>query len=290
MGRTNRSTSSVTGALLDREQNDVGVAENASVAEKVDQSLPPLDISLISDIKNGEHDSQPMNEELRKALEGGAARRSGRGRRRTEHEPIELDPAYLHNPEQMNYALLLALLLREGGVVKLTQRDLERADDEHNILFALSLDGKLLEVSVVSTESGIIRHPEAKWAQSQIPNYSPPPRPGAIAERIGLPPYADESPNGNAGLAPASLDPGRLVQMPSPQELRIPGTPPEARRQAQPGETGGGGPPGYVFPFETGQSPQSATMNLDSLQSELAKDRMLALEQQRAAAKVEGQG
>jgi len=273
VGSTKRSTSGDPGELPNQEQTGI------SVAEKLDQSLPQLDINLVSDIKIDEHDSQPMNDELRRALDASAARRPrGRGRR-IEQDPIELDPAYLQDPQKMNYALLLALLLREGGVVKLAQRDLERADDEHSILFALSLDGKQLEVSAINTESGIIRSPEAKWATSQI-HYAPPPRPG-----VADPPQFAVDSTQTQNPASQSFLPPRVVEMPAPQEIR-PGTPPAPQRHQ--GETAAAGQPGYVFPFETGQSPQSATMNLDTLQSELAKDRMLAQEQQRAIAKVEG--
>lgn len=256
-----------------------------SVSSRVEKSLPPLDISLVSEAEGQENAPQPMNEELRAALEESAPRlprRPRTPRRRSERPAIELDHEFSRSPEKMNYALLLALLLRAGGVVKLTQADLERAADEQNILFALSPDATYLEVSVVSTESGIIRSPEAKWAPNQTqPIYAAPPLPGEALQALE---QLATQPQYTSGANP-QLEPSKLVQMPPPQQhQQIPPGPPAPTGAA------GEKPAGYVFPFETGQSPQTASRNLESLQSELAKDRQVALQESQAASKVEGHG
>jgi hypothetical protein len=223
-----------------------------------------------------------MTPELHQALgrtpERPAEPKPARPRPRHELEQFELDPELVKNPARMNYALLLALLQRNDGEVTLTKRDLE-VDEEHlNVLFALSLDGTRLNVSVVSTDSGIIRSPEAKWApsQSQTPPYLSPPLPDA-ADREALEALRQLNQPVRAGLAGSEAL--RVVEMPQPAPRGS--TPPGPA--AKPSET-----PGYVFPFETGSSPTTATTNLQSLQAELAKDQKVALEQQQAAARVEG--
>ena len=88
-------------------------------------------------------------------------------------EPVQLDPEFVNNPQRMQYALLLALLLRQkNGSATFAQRDLAHTDTDYNILFARTLDGRGLEVTVVSSESGIIRSPEKereveKWKREQ---------------------------------------------------------------------------------------------------------------------------
>jgi hypothetical protein len=207
-------------------------------------------------------------------------------------EPIELDPDIIANPEKMNFALLLALLMRHGGEVLLTGAELERTEQfKHcNILFALSLDGKQLAVSVVSSESGLIRSPEApKWAphQEQTPNYVAPPQPNeldaqALAMMSGWTPPS--SPQQTAAGPMRAPDPGRIVEMPAPGM----GTPPPA-----PPTPAGTAPakPQPVFTFEVGPTPSNAQpMDLDALQNNLlSKDRQLAEQESRAVARVEQQ-
>jgi hypothetical protein len=282
MGRARAGTSGATETLPNTAQ------PGTTVAEKLEQALPQLDINLVSDIKTDEHDSQPMNDELRQALQARVRVHRKPSRRRADQEPIQLDPGYLTDPAKMNYALLLALLLREKGEVALTAADLERTDDAYNILFALSLDGKQLVVSVVSTESGIIRSPEAKWAQNQtLPTYAPPPLPGADdpQQLAGVDPrqFAAASQSFLPHALPTNDQ--RVVTMPTPAP---PGTTPP---RAPTGDAAAVGQPGYVFPFDVGTAPQSAgPMNLDNLQVELQRDQRLAMEERAAAAKLEGRG
>jgi hypothetical protein len=283
MGRARAGTSGATETLPNTEQ------PGTTVAEKLEQALPQLDINLVSDIKTDEHDSQPMNDELRQALQARVRVHRKPSRRRADQEPITLDPEYLTDPAKMNYALLLALLLREKGEVALTQADLERTDDAYNILFALALDGKQLVVSVVSTESGIIRSPEVKWAQNQnqIPPYAPPPLPGADDphQLAGVDPkqFAAASQSFLPHALPTHQP--RVVEMPTPAP---PGTTPP---RAPTGDAAAVGQPGYVFPFDVGMAPQtSGPMNLDNLQVELQRDQRLAMEERAAAAKLEGRG
>lgn len=204
-------------------------------------------------------------------------------RRRNGPEPVSLDVAAIRNLPKMNFALLLALLMREpGGRVLLKQRDLDAADDERlNILFALALDGKALEVSLVSTQSGIIRSPEAQaWAQpGEVPNQQP-----AATQQIAPPSYqspplppADEASARQQAQEitrewqqAAGGEAGRIVEMPNPQ--------PASRK-----------PPEAIFPFQVGTSPQDAKqVNLSDLQTELQKDRQIQEQEQRANARAEG--
>jgi hypothetical protein len=214
-------------------------------------------------------------------------------RRRHEIEPITLDTAFIRNLPKVNFALLLALLMREKGRVQLTQRELDAADDERlNVMFALSLDGKALEVSLVSTQSGIIRSPEANlWAQpgenlQQL-------QPGAIQSQTilspppysspPLPPVADESARREQAAAivrdwqqqhPDGSGPeaGRIVEMPNPQQ-------PQQARKA----------PEMVFPFQVGANPQDAkSVSLSEIQTDLQRDRQIQQQEQIAAARVEG--
>jgi hypothetical protein len=287
MGRARAGTSGATETLPNTEQ------PGTTVAEKLEQSLPQLDINLTSDIKNAEHDSQPMNDELRAALQARVRVHRKPSRRRADQEPIQLDPGYLTDPAKMNYALLLALLLREKGEVALTAADLERTDDAYNILFALSLDGKQLVVSVVSTESGIIRSPEAKWAQNQtLPTYAPPPLPGAgeafLPNAATIDPRQFAAAVASQSFLPHALPTNdqRVVTMPTPAP---PGTTPPRAPTAD--AAAAGQAPGYVFPFDVGPAPHTAgPMNLDNLQVELQRDQHLAMEERAAAAKLEGRG
>lgn len=207
-------------------------------------------------------------------------------RRRNGPEPVNLDVAAIRNLPKMNFALLLALLMREpGGRVLLKQRDLDAADDERlNILFALTLDGKALEVSLVSTQSGIIRSPEANaWAQASDIQQQPA---AAQPQQIVLPPTYNSPPLPPADEAAAREqaqeivrnwqqseaggEAARIVEMPNPQQ---------GSRKA----------PEMVFPFQVGSSPQDARqVNLSELQTELAKDRQIQQQEQQANARAEG--
>jgi hypothetical protein len=209
-------------------------------------------------------------------------------RRRNDPEPIALDTAAIRNLPKMNFALLLALLMRErDGKVRLTQRDLDAADDERlNILFALTLDGKALEVSLVSTQSGIIRSPEAHaWAQASdiqpqpagtqpqqiippAPTYNSPPPPPAdeASARQQAQEIVRNWQQADGGEA------ARIVEMPNPQQ---------GSRKA----------PEAIFPFQVGSSPQDAKqVNLSDLQTELQKDRQIQEQEQRANARAEAGG
>ena len=207
-------------------------------------------------------------------------------RRKNIPEPINLDIAAIRNLPKMNFALLLALLMREpDGKVQLKQRDLDAADDERlNILFALSLDGKALEVSLVSTQSGIIRSPEAHaWAQ---PGEVLPQQPAATQQLVAQPSYqspplppADETSARQQAQQivrewqqqpEAGGEAGRIVEMPNPQ----PGS-----RKA----------PEAIFPFEVGSSPQEARrVNLSEIQTELQRDQQIQQQEIRANARAEG--
>jgi hypothetical protein len=95
-----------------------------------------------------------------------------RRKRKEPSEPIRLDPRFVADPERMQYALLLALLLRQNGRATFSKKDMEYDDAEYNIVYTRSLDGQHLEVNVVSAESGIIRSPERakQWQTEQSAN------------------------------------------------------------------------------------------------------------------------
>lgn len=208
-------------------------------------------------------------------------------RRRNGPEPVSLDVNAIRNLPKMNFALLLALLMREpDGRVLLKQRDLDAADDERlNILFALSLDGKALEVSLVSTQSGIIRSPEAHaWAQpsdiQQQPAAAQPHQQILAAPSYNSPPLPPAEYEANARQqaqeivrnwqAEGGAEAGRIVEMPNPQP---------ASRKA----------PEMVFPFQVGTSPQDAKqVNLSEIQTEMQKDRQVQQQEQQANARAEG--
>lgn len=214
-----------------------------------------------------------------------SARKRGKYRPRPQPELIELDPSFLESPERMNYALLLALLLRDKGTISLTHKELQHTDTEYNIVFAVSLDGQHLEVRAVSAESGIIRSPEAKWAPNQATpaaqTYTAPPLPPGDSELLAQLQYLHQNDikvisNEREGSLPPDQE-HRIVEM-------TPSSRPTAPRPS--GQTGG---PGYAFPFENGQSPDTATATtLDALTATmLRRDQATAMEEQRAAERVE---
>ena len=213
--------------------------------------------------------------------------------------PMELDPQYVANPERMQYALLLALLLRQKGTAKFSAKDMEYVDTDYNILFARTLDGQHLEVTVVSAQSGIIRSPERERQQEvwrlkeeaartlTYPNIPPAPsteHPAAALFTLqgmdpnqiyaGFPPQPVRpfDPNqmaqkAQAGLAPASIQPqGQVVPFPVDQQKNPDGSAP------------------YHFPFQTGDRPETAgPVNLDHLHQQLLQ-RDQEIQQQEAEA------
>ena len=213
--------------------------------------------------------------------------------------PVELDPQYVANPERMQYALLLALLLRQKGTAKFSAKDMEYVDTDYNILFARTLDGQHLEVTVVSAQSGIIRSPERERQQEvwrlkeeaartlTYPNIPPAPsteHPAAALFTLqGMDPnqiYAGFPPQpvrpfdpdqmaqkAQAGLAPASIQPqGQVVPFPVDQQKNPDGSAP------------------YHFPFQTGDRPETAgPVNLDHLHQQLLQ-RDQEIQQQEAEA------
>jgi hypothetical protein len=186
-------------------------------------------------------------------------------------EPIELDPAFVNNPGRLQYAFLLALLFRCGGTAKFSKLDMDLNDTDYNILFARTLDGKMLEVTVVSSESGIIRSSEAPlWQAGQTPTpeqYVPLPAGYPAQELLDL----HNRPAPSPAPAQAEAQQGATV-LPMP-------APPPAEATPKP----------YVFPFQSGNSPADAgPVDLDALTAQvMGKDRRIAQEEREAASRVE---
>lgn len=72
---------------------------------------------------------------------------------------VEIDHELLDHPAKMNYILLLALLNKNKGHIEFRQEDIEINDEDYNVVFAKSLDGKRIVVSIVSVQSGILKTP-----------------------------------------------------------------------------------------------------------------------------------
>jgi hypothetical protein len=225
-------------------------------------------------------------------------------------EPISLDPAYVMQPERMQYALLLALLLRQNATAKFSKKDMDHVDTDYNILFARTLDGQHLEVTVVSAESGIIRSPEnqkqvEQWQHEKEQQeaskaiYQPlppsPPLPEGMPQ-VQLPPelanhpaaaffqlHAQSTPRGVAQPAPPAtvFQPGQNQETPQATVVQFP-----PQNPTQP--TDGSKP--YHFPFQVGDKPEMAQGigNLDQLQARLMqKDQQLAAEEAAALQRME---
>jgi hypothetical protein len=181
--------------------------------------------------------------------------------------PVEIPHELLNDAPRMKYALLLALLLRQNGTVKFSGKDLQAVDTDYNIVFARTLDGRALEVTVVSATSGILKSPEnmkgdAQWSKDvqtfTQPIYNPPPSPMETAQAIV------------SGTSPIAT----VLQMPQH------GDSPTIPRD-------GSAP--FQFPFEVGDRPATAgpiDLNL-AAQTLLVKDRLIAQQEQEAIARQE---
>ena len=234
-------------------------------------------------------------------------------------EPVSLDPNFINDPARMQYALLLALLLRQHGNARFTKKDLDHEENEYNILFARTLDGQGLEVTVVSAQSGIIRSPER---QREAESWSTTKQQRALAENASifqtlphLPPSSDAPPDNlppELANHPAAAF-FRLHQMQSPYQTGIQQQGPPSPATLQPGMPAAAmqppaqvvqfpekaptepadGSAAYHFPFQVGESPTTAAglNNLDLLQSRLLKrDQQLAAEQAAAIQRMEDEG
>lgn len=220
-------------------------------------------------------------------------------RRRRQAEPtppIELDPQFIHNPERMQYALLLALLLRLRGTARFSAKDMAPVDTDYNILFARTLDGKFLEVTVVSAESGIIRSPEnakeaMQWIEKSIVDsnnisYQPlpqPPQPSQTSPAAEL--YQLHGMDPNMWTSSPSVP-----TIPTPSETKVMSFPTEPAKNARssPIQPADGSVP-FQFPFQTGDRPETAEKpDLAAWQAKLLhQDRQLAAEEQAAIERQE---
>lgn len=195
--------------------------------------------------------------------------------------PIELLPEFLNDPTRMQYALLLALLLRQNGTVKFTAKDLEPADTEYNILFARTLDGKALEVTVVSATSGILKSPENTKGDTQWPH-----APGAVAGGLAyqyqpppLPPSMEDL------MAMSNL---KLQQMTGGNQETMQNVVTMTPQKPSP-ETPRDGSAPFQFPFEVGDRPSEAHPQDMSVMAQnlLQKDKLIAQQEAEAIARQE---
>lgn len=223
-----------------------------------------------------------------------APARSRRARKAA--EPVrDIDPRYLNNEDEMQYALLLALLLQRNGTVRLSAEDLALADTDYNIVFARTRDGRFLEVTAVSAQSGIIRSPEKRkeaqqWnAAAKAPEPPPPsyvPLPEMVTGRGEV--LEMETPRifPTQQFVPRTNPPAETMQ----DQVRG-GVAGAVLPRTDPAETKDGSTP-YRFPFEVGTAPSSAQkVDLSAASRRLLeKDQQIAIEQQTAAARVEEQG
>ena len=238
-------------------------------------------------------------------------------------EPLQLDPEFVNNPQRMQYALLLALLLRQkSGSATFSQKDMAHQDTDYNILFARTLDGKGLEVTVVSSESGIIRSPakerEAeKWRKEQEDretqmmmtafNPLPPSSMPSLMSSIYRPdgaanspyPVTGSSPGGGLGrvtdASPVQFQPGAN---PGGGFAIPPATGPQQTAEViqlpnrSPTETTDGSN-AYHFPFQVGTNPQdakgpAAPMTLNQVHQQLLdKDQEIQNQELEAMARQE---
>lgn len=244
------------------------------------------------------------------AGEGPGLGAGGRRRRRQEPKtPIQLDPQFVNDPQRMQYALLLALLLRHNGTAKFSKADMDHVDTDYNILFARTLDGHSLEVTVVSAESGIIRSPE-KQRELELWNAS-----RELTEKTSTYPPYHPLPSSDAPAHPAAaffalhgMDPKSQFQG---IQAQTPGQTPQpiqwAQRPDQPQGTAAEGGPrvvpfpqtppttpadgsaAYTFPFQVGDRPEtSQSLSLDQLQSRLMqKEQQVQQEEQAAIQRME---
>jgi hypothetical protein len=236
-------------------------------------------------------------------------------------EPLQLDPEFVNNPQRMQYALLLALLLRQkNGSATFAQKDMAHTDTDYNILFARTLDGKGLEVTVVSSESGIIRSPakerEAEqWRKVQedlerkmmMTAFQPLPQPSmpslmSSMYRPGdanpVPQVTGSSPGGGLPRGtdgfPIQFQPGAnpgsgfaippTQQQQTAEVIQLPNRSPAATTD---------GSTAYHFPFQVGANPREAQgpstpMNLNQVHQQLLeKDLEIQTQELEAMARQE---
>lgn len=192
-----------------------------------------------------------------------------------ETSAIDLDPKFVNDPTRMQYALLLALLLRnKDGSAKFSAKDFDLVDTDYNILFARTLDGKSLEVTVVSAQSGIIRSPkgEQQWPAESPNQYNFSP----------MPPAPQTTPT----------DPPNVIRFDNTQHEVSAEETPEQRFLRMAGIPNGSSQTTYHLPFEVGHSPSSA-VDLGAMQTSLQQQRVINLdnaiaEQEAAAIQREG--
>lgn len=207
-------------------------------AQEDDLAAQPLGIDM----------ARPSEEQLAHDVHshGKGERRRNRGSQKPPLRDIDIESTLLNDPQRMNYILLLALLSARNGEAAFNQEQLEVDESAYNIVFARSLDGKKLVVSIVSAQSGILSAPGkvgdkmSQW-QPSTP-LTPQPLPGAGDERLPTRPQM---------LAASHVEPTTpqerfllesLAKQPGPTET-----------QGQPAATTERPMPSY--PFEIGERP-----------------------------------
>jgi hypothetical protein len=179
-----------------------------------------------------------------------------------EEHPLEIPQEFLNDSDRMLYILILGLLAKMGGTVRLTAKDLEKADDDCNVIYSVTASGKALEVTAVPPQSGILRSPTKR----------------KVAETVRLPDQIVYQPLPIPGRLPDAYTPEQIARL--EDTLHNGGFIKDSQDK-----------PKIVFPFETGNRPEDTrplTLN-DSAQKLLQRDQQVAAEQAEAAARVEAE-
>lgn len=192
-------------------------------------------------------------------------------------EPLDIDGDLLDNPERMNFVLLLAMLAKSDGKAEFSKAELDIEEGDFNIMFAKSIDGKKVIVSIVSVQSGILKAPAARkenaaW-QEETPDYQK-------ARRL-LPP--DPTEPGGAGLLkmPSTADMMGVTAEATPQEMFLQQAQAEQKAKLS----------GTTLPFQIGSSPQTAgPVDLGAYSRSEQKSQQIAMEEAEIAARVEQEG
>ena len=174
---------------------------------------------------------------------------------------VDIPAELLQNPDKMNYVLLLAILSKMDGRVEFTAAQLDVDDSQYSIVFAKSLDGKKVVVSVVSAQSGILKTPTGD--QGTIPagaqgGYRPPPTLAELEEHWATHPQRSVA-EGQAESLPSRAEMlGAARPEPTPQEKFLQQAAAEQGTQAPEPPADGRAP--NPFPFEVGDRPATARM------------------------------
>lgn len=205
---------------------------------------------------------------------------------------VDIPADLLSNPDKMNYVLLLAILSKMDGRVEFTSAQLDVDDSAYSIVFAKSLDGKKVVVSVVSAQSGILKTPTGD--QGTIPagtqgGYRPPPTLAEMEEFWATHPQRSVA-EGQGESLPSREEMLKAARAePTAQDKFLQqGAAAQAETQESPADDRVPNP----FPFEVGDRPATArTVDLGAYAAtQLHRSEQVAQEELSAAERVEREG